>query len=191
MAVMETKIVQVTNSPESIDASNSIWESFGWNVLSVQVTHSQNTKTYTAHAGDGYNTVETTTINYATITYQRDKQMPNYTDLKELERQYQALQAQIDSLKAREPKTTYNILDVIQDEGAAFNIHGLFGLILKIMFWPITLITMIVNSKTVKDKIAEHRQPEEIAHDQWYNEMEALQKQQSDIRSQAEALLIA
>lgn len=191
MAIMETKIVQVTNSPESIDASNSVWESFGWNVLSVQVTHSQNTKTYTAHASDNYNTVETTTINYATITYQRDKQMANYAAIKELEEEFQSLQREIDLLKSNEPKTSYNILDLIQDESTAYKTHGLFGLILAVMFWPITLVVKIANSKTVKDKMAEHRQPEEIAYNQWLNGIDALQQQQSDIRQQAEALLIA
>ncbi len=93
MGMMETKIVQVKNDPETINNCNEIWGKFGWNVLSIQVTHTQNTKTYTAwyqyNTGDA--TVETTTINYATITYQRDKGMENYTQLAKLENEFRGL----------------------------------------------------------------------------------------------------
>ncbi len=81
MALMETKIIQVANDPNVINASNEEWGKFGWSVQNIQVTHSQDTKTYTKTFTDyvyGDKTVETTTINYATITYQRDKHMTNY-----------------------------------------------------------------------------------------------------------------
>lgn len=100
MGMMETRIVQVENSPEAINRSNDVWGIFGWTVLSVQITHSQNTKTYTKGILDYYSgdkTVETTTINYATITYQRDKDMPNYKRLA-------ALQAEAESLVNEEVK---------------------------------------------------------------------------------------
>ena len=78
--MIETKVIQVANYPSTINENNRIWSEFGWSVLSVQVTHSQNTKTYTDGLGwyTGESTVETTTINYATITYQRDTAMCNY-----------------------------------------------------------------------------------------------------------------
>ncbi len=98
MALMETKIVQVDNTPERINGMNEAFALFGWNVLSIQVTHSQDTRTYTKGFLDAYTgdkTVETTTINYATITYQRDKHMKNYAELCELEKEYDEL---VDSL---------------------------------------------------------------------------------------------
>lgn len=90
MAIMETKIIQVKNDPEIINEFNETWGHFGWSTLSVQITHSQNTKTYTEplNYGTGIDTVETTTINYATITYQRDKAMAGYSRLTELEKEY-------------------------------------------------------------------------------------------------------
>ena len=90
MGVMETKIVQVENDPRVINTSNEAWGRWGWSVLNVQVTHSQNTKEYQDWTQYGSNqvTVETTTINYATITYQRDKGMPNYERIAELEQEY-------------------------------------------------------------------------------------------------------
>ena len=100
MAVTETKIIQVDNEPEVINQSNELWGSFGWNVLNVQVTHSQDTKTYTKgldyYTGD--KTVETTTINYATITYQRDKGIPNYRQIAALEKEYAEIDEQLDAL---------------------------------------------------------------------------------------------
>ncbi len=89
MAIMETKIVQVRNDPQTINETNEAWGRFGWSVLSVQVTHSQDTKTYSGiFDTPGNYTVETTTINYATITYQRDKEMKDYTRIIELESEY-------------------------------------------------------------------------------------------------------
>lgn len=90
MGVMETKIIQVDNDPRMINAANEAWARWGWSVLNIQVTHSQNTREYQDWAQYGSNevTVETTTINYATITYQRDKGMPCYDSISELEREY-------------------------------------------------------------------------------------------------------
>ena len=100
MGAMETKIVQVNNNPETINRCNEEWGNFGWYVLSVQVTHSQDTKTYSKgmdyYTGD--KTVETTTINYATITYQRDKGMRNYSEIVELENEYHSLENEGQSL---------------------------------------------------------------------------------------------
>ena len=47
MAITETKIIQVKNSPEIINNANNEWGQFGWSVLNIQITHSQDTKTYT------------------------------------------------------------------------------------------------------------------------------------------------
>lgn len=110
MGVMETKIIQVENDPYTINASNEAWGRWGWNVLNVQVTHSQNTKEYQnwAQRGSGEVTVETTTINYATITYQRDKGMSGYSRIAELEQEYAQVEnriiAQLNEKKEKLPK---------------------------------------------------------------------------------------
>lgn len=101
MALLETQIVQTRNDPVTINNLNNEMSSFGWSVLSVQVTHNQNTKTYTKTLdmmfGTGVDTVETTTIEYATITYQRDRKMENYEELAELERQYCELRSELET----------------------------------------------------------------------------------------------
>ena len=81
MALLETKVLQVENDQETITNMSNLMGSFGWTVLSVQVTHSQNSK----DLGDR---VQTTTLNYATMTLQRDKHMPNYAEIVRLENEY-------------------------------------------------------------------------------------------------------
>ena len=124
MAMLETKSIQVKNDSDVINRTNNEWGHFGWNVLSVQVTHSQNTKTYSSAwdqlGGNESQTVETTTINYATITYQRDKGIPNYKKIVELEKQYQAITAEIAELN---------------DKKEGF-VNYLVLILAAILFWP-------------------------------------------------------
>ncbi len=129
MALLETKIIQVKNDPSSINQSNEEWGHFGWSVQNVQVTHSQNTKTYKKELfdvirdgptpGDPFNeglTVETTTINYATITYQRDKHMTNYHELAQLESEYWGLRIKITGLNEQFQDLLKNIDKVSHPE---------------------------------------------------------------------------
>ncbi|MBQ2948703.1 MAG: hypothetical protein IJD94_07005 [Clostridia bacterium] len=106
MGMMETKIIQVKNDPQVINEVNEAWGRWGWSVLNIQVTHSQNTREYQDWTQYGSNqvTVETTTINYATITYQRDKGMPNYARLVQLEHEYDQVEARIWSQFAEKSK---------------------------------------------------------------------------------------
>lgn len=99
MALMETKIIQTQNDPSVLNDMNNEMGSFGWSVLSVQITHTQNTKTYTKPldmlCNTGIDTVETTTLDYATITYQRDKKMPNYHQIVAYENEYASLRLEL------------------------------------------------------------------------------------------------
>lgn len=99
----ETKVMQVRNDVDDINECNEMMGKFGWKVLSVQVTHSQNTKTYTGvyDYGTGNQTVETTTINYATITYQRDRDMRNYAQIAALEQEYDLVATEIHNMKEK------------------------------------------------------------------------------------------
>ena len=86
MSLLETKVIQVENDQNTITNTSNLMGSFGWTVLSVQVTHSQNSK----DLGDR---VQTTTLNYATMTLQRDKHMPNYAEVVRLENEYYQYEA--------------------------------------------------------------------------------------------------
>ena len=117
MALLETKVLQVENDQETITDTSNLMGSFGWTVLSVQVTHSQNTKTY---GMTDINTVETTTINYATMTMQRDKHMPNYAEIARLEDEYnqaeqavRGLAAETRTLEAKQYNSKYTPLLIV------------------------------------------------------------------------------
>lgn len=86
MSLLETKVIQVENDQDVITNTSNLMGSFGWTVLSVQVTHSQNSK----DLGDR---VQTTTLNYATMTLQRDKHMDNYAEIVRLENEYYLYEA--------------------------------------------------------------------------------------------------
>lgn len=104
--MLETKVIQVRNDPQTINEVNAIWGSFGWEVINVQITYSQNTETYTKLldyvVGTGVNTVETTTVNYATITYQRDTAGVLYAQKAALEREFQSVLNKMDRLENEE-----------------------------------------------------------------------------------------
>ncbi len=130
MGVMETKIIQVKNDPYEINASNEAWGRWGWSVLSVQVTHSQNTREYQDWAQYGSNevTVETTTINYATITYQRDKGMPGYDRILELEQEYNRVENRVQSQFEARREELYNAKQKLPREaGCGTVIAALFS----------------------------------------------------------------
>ena len=133
MSVMETRIVQVKNDPAVINRSNEAWGQWGWSVLSIQVTHSQNTKTYQdgLQYGSSEVTVETTTINYATITYQRDKAMPNYIQIAQLQNEYETVEERVEeSLKSR-----YEKLEALKPpEDAEYNFGCLDLIITAVLF---------------------------------------------------------
>ena len=146
MAILETKIIQVENDPTTINRSNEVWGQFGWNVQNIQITHSQNTKTYSSAwdqlGGNTSRTVETTTINYATITYQRDKGMNNYAQIADLDRQFNEAAAQLDALQRSESSTT-----------------GCFTWCLLFIIWPIGvgyLIYKLLNRAKRKKEEAEN-----------------------------------
>ncbi len=94
MAVYETKVVQVRNEPEILNFTNEEYGHFGWSVQNVQVTQTQERRQISSDY------VETTTYNYATITYQRDRHMNNYAQITELEKEYFEIVDEIPRAKA-------------------------------------------------------------------------------------------
>lgn len=109
MALTETMIIQTANDPVAINSMNNEWGCFGWSVLSIQITHSQDSRTYTRGLDylTGDLTTETTTINYATITYQRDRQLPNRLQLAALQQQYDHLRQELADEVARIKQDDY------------------------------------------------------------------------------------
>ena len=90
----ETTVRQVPNNPKTIDRTNNFMDTWGWNVLNVQITdrktiHEGNSKGRIDDSGIHVETeVYTEHANYATITYQRDLDDSTIKELARLERKY-------------------------------------------------------------------------------------------------------
>lgn len=126
--MFETKIIQVQNDPQVLNNVNEVWGSFGWSVMNVQVVHSQNTKTYSPASFyfTGEHVVETTTINYATVTYQRDKDMENYDEIVRLEKAFNAKLEELDaaSIKYKSDHLVKALIKAMIVEAIAMAIGG-------------------------------------------------------------------
>lgn len=182
MSIMETRIVQVKNEPAVINRTNEAWSKWGWSVLSVQVTHSQNTKTYQDgwQYGSSEMTVETTTINYATITYQRDKEMRNYTQIATLQNEYETVEERIEeSLKSR-----YEQLEKLKPPADAEYNFGCLSFIIMIVLFIFYIVPGIIylRYKYKQRKKAESYDKAEIARMQAEYEHCKEQIQQDKIR---------
>jgi hypothetical protein len=167
MAIIETKVMRVENSDTKITEISNDLACFGWTVTNVQVTHSQNSKTYSSAwdqlGGNQSQTVETTTINYATMSLQRDKTMQNYAQIKELENEYWALQREFDETEA-----------AFENE---IN-EGCLMMALKLCLWPITLIRFLLSlgKESKSDKLLKHKKE--------------IRERQLEVCRKAEALLL-
>jgi hypothetical protein len=85
----ETKVIQV--APSDVETTIELWQYFGWETAGAPQEIYNKTKA--SHLEDGANdtirsVVTTETTHYFTITFQRDKSMPNYAELVWLEEAY-------------------------------------------------------------------------------------------------------
>ena len=91
---LETRFVQVPNQPKYINSLNELARVFGWTVHIIQVIDRKHSFVSGSHGISTdygvfmFSNVVTEEANYASITYQRDLDMPEYSKLKALEDQY-------------------------------------------------------------------------------------------------------
>lgn len=132
MGMLETKVLRVENSENVINVTSEERACFGWTVTNVQVTFDRNTRTYSSAwdqiGGNQSSTVETTTVEYATMTLQRDRDIRNYQEIVELERKYESILASLSRAMAEKNKA--------EDIGC-----------LSMIIWPIALYKMFINPK--------------------------------------------
>ena len=82
----ETKFIKC--SPSETNETIELWQSFGWELMGApQEIFNQNTRL--TGRSEEKETYTTTTTNYVKITFQRDKNMPNYAELVDLEQEYE------------------------------------------------------------------------------------------------------
>ncbi len=86
MPRLETKSAQV--APNQEQSTIDLYQKFGWTLLSSQEIYSKDSHVE-SRGGQNYSVTETT--NYVKLTFQRDKDMPNYDKIVPLENKYFAL----------------------------------------------------------------------------------------------------
>ncbi|MDR0475531.1 MAG: hypothetical protein LBH43_17895 [Treponema sp.] len=85
----ETKFIEV--GPRDVNSTIEAWASFGWELLGAPQEINYSTTHRTQETDDHYASEYTTTTNYVKITFQRDSGIPNYSQLAELQRQYDSI----------------------------------------------------------------------------------------------------
>ena len=82
----ETRKVQV--HPRDEQAQTEIWQDFGWTLVSSQEINSK--ESHLERRGNDIITV-TTKENYVNLLFKRDTNMPNYSEITQLEAQFDAV----------------------------------------------------------------------------------------------------
>jgi len=83
----ETKFIQV--HPSNVESTIEIWQCFGWDIMGAPQEIFNKDSHLEASGEDTYSV--TTTTHYVKITFQRDKNIPNYAQLVELENKYNSI----------------------------------------------------------------------------------------------------
>lgn len=89
MAMMEYKTRDVNNEDEA--STIEFWSRFGWTLKSSQRVY--NKDTHLESSGNGLRSV-TETTDFTRLVFERDKGMPNYSQIAELENRYLTLLSQ-------------------------------------------------------------------------------------------------
>jgi len=89
MAMKDLK--SFTVAPEDEEKTVQLWMSFGWDLKSTQEVKTQDVQKFTGQDSDGTEHYQTTRgEHYIKLTFERDPERPNYKELVELEKQYNA-----------------------------------------------------------------------------------------------------
>ncbi len=89
------EVKSITVAPDDHDEAIRIYQSFGYNLLSLSEVKDTNTVTSHEVWGDTlYEKTNTTVDHYMRLTFDRDQNMPNYQQIKEHEMKYESLSNQ-------------------------------------------------------------------------------------------------
>lgn len=98
MAIKETVTIQTVNVPTTINQIHERYALFFWNALNVQVTHVRDSHLEFKDVGDAVQVSSVTTnIEYATVTYERDKLMPYYDEVVIAEKELDACEEELNN----------------------------------------------------------------------------------------------
>ena len=82
----ETKFIEV--EPNEVESTIEIWQNFGWELIGAPQEIYNKTTHRTQETDKHYSTEYTSTTHYVKITFQREKSMPHYDELVQLENVY-------------------------------------------------------------------------------------------------------
>lgn len=153
--MLESKSLTVSTSMEN--ETIDYYQKFGWSLLSSQEIYNKNS----VDLGDS---VETTTVNYVKLVFQRDTSIPNYKRIKELEQTY-------DNLLNEEPRSTL----------IPFMVHLIIGCILLFTLVIPGVVYFIIIGKKRSDykkefnsRYAAYSEKFEIESKKIFDELESL-----------------
>ena len=162
MAFYETRTIQVANDPNVIDKTNELMGEFFWEVKSQQITDRKDSHTeHTDYGSYIEERVVTSSANYCTITYQRDKMLPHYDEVVNIERTLDVIHG-IQNRKIPRSKSIYD-----------------YRWLLLILFWPLGLCLILTNKmheKTEQEKVGEQERMKEAELSKYPSEKELMQQ---------------
>jgi hypothetical protein len=85
----ETRFIEV--GPDEVNKIIDVWATFGWELLGAPQEINYSTTHRTQETDDHYSSEYTTTTNYVKITFQRDKEIKNYSQLASFQSDYEAV----------------------------------------------------------------------------------------------------
>ena len=85
----ETRFIEV--SPDEVNKIIDVWATFGWELLGAPQEINYSTTHRTQETDDYYSSEYTTTTHYVKVTFQRDKEIKNYSQLASLQKDYESV----------------------------------------------------------------------------------------------------
>lgn len=173
--MLETKSLSVRPSDEQ--STIDLYANFGWNLQS-----SQEVKTKDSHLekkGDAiYNVTESE--HYIKLVFQREKSMPNYDEIANLERQYYDVYV---------PYCKKSFLSkVLYFLGVIFCLFGVLGLISGGFEFVIIIFSIVIIALGIGAFVLGHKRSSEF-EDIYSGEMKVYKEKTGEILKKAEALL--
>jgi len=175
----ETKFIEV--EPDEVNSTLELWQNFGWELMGApQEIKTQDVQLYTGQDSDGTKYYKTKRgEHYVKITFQRDKSMPHYEELVQLENMY-----------CSSPPSKPNEPEKPSAFGVVWTIVAIIGLVIYVIPGILIIIWRLVRYKGVKKKYNEEY-PEykkkcenwEKAYKDWENKCDnALKKAKSLVK---------
>jgi hypothetical protein len=196
MAAKEIKSISVPPSAE--EATINLWQAFGWELKSTQEIKTQDVQVFTEQIGNTKYYETTKGEHYIKLTFERDPSRPNYAELCDLEKKYEAT-SYFPTIPTK-PNEPTNPIDPVE-EPKRFGCLTFFLIILSIspFFWigiPCLIYQQVTYSKKHAEwKIKHTRWQEEefpkweIEYANWQKECDSIKKMKPEIIKRAKELL--